>query len=142
MIYCEGKYCSRRNQCAYHEAFDWEYPRQYLDESTQGCGSEGIDEKGNFFSHHEFLCGDKANHYNLYKALGWREENEYRNSIGLKYAEECVKCEYRHLCFYLLEYAGMITYEGRRIMNHICEDVILHPDEYKEKIEKWLGRSI
>ena len=49
MIYCEGKYCSRRNQCAYHEAFDWEYPRQYLDESTQGYGSEGIDEKGNYF---------------------------------------------------------------------------------------------
>lgn len=36
----------------------------------------------------------------------------------------------------------MIYCEGRRIMNHMCEDVILHPDEYKEKIEKWLGRSI
>ena len=93
----------------YHEVFDWEYPRQYLDESTQGCGSEG---------------------------------NEYRNSIGLKYTEECVKCEHRHLCFYLLKYAGMITYEGIRIMNHMCEDIMLHPDDYKKKIEKWLGRSI
>ena len=142
MIYCEGKYCSRRNQCAYHEIFDWEYPRQYLDESTQGCGSEGIDENGNCFSHHEVFCGDRSKHYNLYKAIGWREGNEYRNSIGLKYAEECVKCEHRQLCFYLLEYAGMITYEGRRIMNHMCEDIVAHSDEYKNKVEEWLGRSI
>ena len=130
MIYCEGKHCSRRNQCAYHETFDCKYYRQYLDKSTQGRGSGGIDKNGNHFCHHEFLCGDRASHYNCYQALGWREGSEYKNSIGLEYAEECVKCEHNSLCFYLLEFAGMITYKGKRVMDHICEDIILHPDKY------------
>ena len=47
MFYCEGKYCSRRDKCAYHEVFDCKYPRQYLDQSTQGYSSEGIDKNGN-----------------------------------------------------------------------------------------------
>lgn len=141
MIYCEGKYCSRRNQCAYHEVFDCKHPRQYLDQSTQGHGSVGIDENGKHFSHHEFSCGDRARCYSRYKALGWRENTEYRNSMNLKYAEECVGCEHRSLCFYLLERAGMITCEGSRIMNSLCEDVMLHPNIYKEEIEKWLGKT-
>ncbi len=32
MIYCEGKYCSRRNQCAYHETF--EGIKQYLTDNN------------------------------------------------------------------------------------------------------------
>ena len=43
MIYCEGKNCSRRDQCAYHELFESKYPRQYLDCSTEGRGHGGID---------------------------------------------------------------------------------------------------
>ena len=81
MIYCEGKNCSRRDQCAFHEHFEWKYPRQYLDQSTQGMGYEGIDKSGKPFSHHEFFCGDKADFYKHYKALGWREGVEYSKSL-------------------------------------------------------------
>ena len=80
MHYCEGKNCSRRDECAFHEVFDWKYPRQYLDDSTNGYGGEGIDKDGNRFSIHKYCCGDKADYYNCYKALGWREGQEYKNS--------------------------------------------------------------
>ena len=69
MIYCEGKNCSRRDHCAFHEKFDWKYPRQYLDESTEGIGHGGIGKDGNYFSYHKFLCGDNADSYAHYKAL-------------------------------------------------------------------------
>ena len=65
MYYCEGKYCSRKDQCAYHELFDWKCPRQYLDQSTTGSGYGGIDENGQLF---------RAEFYKCYKALGWRED--------------------------------------------------------------------
>ncbi len=74
MIYCEGKYCSRKDQCAYHEDFEWKYPRQYLDDSTEGYGYGGIDENGNCFWHHEYYCGDRAPKYSRYKPKGWREK--------------------------------------------------------------------
>lgn len=82
MIYCEGKNCSRRDQCAYHELFEWKYPRQYLDCSTEGMGHGGIDKNGDNFYYHWYICGDNAEHYRRYKALGWREGQEYRNSEG------------------------------------------------------------
>ncbi len=134
MHYCEGKNCSRRYECAFHEVFDWKYPRQYLDDSTNGHGFEGIDSYGNRFSEHIWFCGDNANHYGSYKALGWREGQEYKNSLGFCYDEVCVNCEHRNLCFCLLENASMITYEGKRVMDHICEDVKANPEEHREQL--------
>ena len=46
MFYCEGTNCSRRDQCAYHERFEWKYPRQYLDLSTDGTAWGGFDNDG------------------------------------------------------------------------------------------------
>ena len=140
MIYCEGKHCSRRDKCAYHETFISEEPRQYLDLSVNGYGHEGVDEKGNRFSHHEFYCGDNATHYKRHKALGFREE-EYKNSLELRYDEECVSCKYRSLCFTLLEDAGLITHNAERIMNHICEDVKKDPQYFIDKLEQRWGRK-
>ena len=142
MIYCEGKYCARRDQCAFHEHFEWEYPRQYLDQSTQGMGYEGIDKSGKSFSHHEFFCGDKADYYKRYKALGWREGQEYKNSEGFKYDETCLTCEHHSLCFCLLEYAGLITEEGKRIMCHSCEYIKEHADEKKQMLRSKFGDNV
>jgi hypothetical protein len=73
MIYCEGRNCSRRDECAYHEDFESKYPRQYLDLSTVGRGYDGIDENGKWFHHHDYCCGDKAEKYHCYKELGYRD---------------------------------------------------------------------
>lgn len=75
MIYCEGKYCSIKNQCAFHEAFEWKHPRQYLDWSTEGSGYGGFDKEKNYhFFSNEYCCGDRAKRYSRYRALGWREK--------------------------------------------------------------------
>lgn len=74
MIYCEGKYCSRKDQCAFHEEFEWKYPRQCIDYSTEGIGYEEFDEEKNCrFHRHEYYCGDRAKCYRRYEELGWRE---------------------------------------------------------------------
>lgn len=134
MIYCEGKYCSRKDQCAYHENFEWKYPRQYLDMSTEGCGWEGIDNDGRRFGHHEYFCGDRANFYKHYKALGWREGQEYRNSEGTICDEVCLTCPHKGLCFRVLEYAGMIFQAGDRV-RFDCEQIKNNP----EGTQKWLN---
>ena len=131
MIYCEGKKCSRRDQCAFHEKFEWEHPRQYLDESTQGMGWGGIDKDGNYFSNHRFCCGDNADRYYQYKALGWREGQEYRNSKGTICDEVCLTCEHQNLCFTILEYAGMIFRPGDRVRFN-CEDIKTDPEKHKQ----------
>ena len=141
MIYCEGKKCKRQDKCAYHEIFISEEPRQYLDLSVNGYGHEGVDEKGNRFSHHGFYCGDSATHYIRHKASGFREGEEYKNSLGFCYDEECVNCKYRSLCFTLLDDAGLITYTAERIMNHICEDVKKDPQYFINKLEQKWGRK-
>jgi hypothetical protein len=131
MIYCEGEYCSRKDQCAYHELFESKHLRQYIDESTEGHGYGGIDSNGKPFFHHEFYCGDRAKYYRHYKALGWREGEKYVNSEGFRYDEVCVNCEHRGLCFKLLEQAGMITASGERI-SFDCEEIKAEPERYKE----------
>ena len=141
MIYCEGKNCSIQDKCAYHEDFDWKYPRQYLDWSTHGSGCEGMDDNGNRFSHHEFYCGDNASYYKCYKALGYREGEKYKNSLGFCYDQECVDCKFRSLCFTLLEDAGLITRNGERVMNHICKDIKKDPQFYINKLEQKWGRK-
>ena len=141
MYYCEGKNCSRKDKCAYHEIFDSKHPRQYLDQSTEGYGFETKDENGNNISKHYFNCGDNADYYRRYKALGYRDGEEYKNSLNLCYDEECVNCEYRSLCFTLLEDAGLITHNGERIMNHICESVKKNSLYYIDKLEQKWGRK-
>ena len=138
MIYCEGKYCSRRAKCAYHEMFEWKYPRQILDQSTQGFGYDRLDANGDHISHHECLCGDRSvNFYPFYKALGWREGQEYRNSKGTICAEECVACEHSNLCSSILEFAGMIFQPGERI-RFDCEQIKANP----EGKQKWLADKL
>lgn len=137
MIYCEGKDCSRKDQCAYHENFEWKYPRQYLDMSTEGFGWEGIDSDGRRFSHHEYSCGDRADFYKRYKALGWREGQEYRNSEGTICDEVCLTCPHRSLCFSILDFAGMIIQPGDRVRFN-CEDIRTNPEGKK----KWLDEQL
>ena len=144
MYYCEGKYCSRKDRCAHHESFDWKYPRQYLDMSTEGRGYGGIDENGKLFWHHEYSCGDKAEFYKRYKALGWREGQEYRNSKGTICDEVCLTCPHQSLCFTILEYAGMTFEEGDRI-RFDCERIKNDPEGIKQdmeiKIKEWKKRK-
>ena len=135
MIYCEGSRCARREQCAYHEDFVCKQPRQYLDESTEGCGYDGIDENGNHFSHHEYFCGDNADWYKHYKAFGWRNNKEYINSKGTICDEICLTCEHQELCFKILEYAGMIIQPGDRI-RFDCEQIKINPKHYEEMIRR------
>ena len=128
MFYCEGTNCSRRDQCAYHEYFVGDLSsclidiRQFLDWSVTGTGFIQTDENGKPSFCIEYHCGDNAGHYKRYKAIGWREGQEYRNSLGLKYDEICVSCPHRSTCFRKLESAGLITYSGERIMWN-CEDI-------------------
>ena len=140
MYYCEGTNCSRRDQCAYYEAFEWKYPRQYLDQSTQGTILAGKDDNGNSYVKTIWNCGDNAWYYRCYKALGYREGQEYKNSKGFCYDEVCVNCEHRSLCFMLLENAGSITRPAQRLALH-CEKVKANPEEYKETLRRngWRG---
>lgn len=137
MIYCEGTNCSRRDQCAFHEKFELEYPRQYLDESREGFGHEGIDADGNRFSHHEYICGDNAERYKCYKALGWRKGQEYRNSEGTICDEVCLHCQHKHLCFEVLELAGMVFGPGDRIRFN-CESIKADPEGTRD----WIDRKV
>ena len=138
MFYCEGKYCSRKDQCAYHERFEWKYPRQYLDLSTEGSGYEEIDKDGNRTSCHEYSCGDRSmNFYPRYRALGWREGQKYRNSEGTICDEECVNCEHQSLCSGILEFAGMIFQPGERI-RFDCEIIKANP----KGRQKWLDDKL
>ena len=141
MYYCEGKNCLRRNQCAYHEILDSEDIRQYLDRSTNGIGIVLKDENGNNYIKCDYDCGDNSSYYRNYKALGYREGEKYKNSLNLCYDEVCVKCNYKSLCFTLLDDAGLITYNGERIMNHICENVKKDPQYYIDKLERKWGRK-
>ena len=139
MIYCEGTNCSRRDQCAYHEHFKWNYPRQYLDESTEGRGWAGVDKDGNYFSNHKFCCGDSAEQYYHYKALGWREGQEYRNSEGTICDEVCLTCPHKSLCFSILELAGMVFEPGDRVRCN-CEDIKANPEYHKDWVNNNLER--
>ena len=127
MFYCEGKNCSRRDQCAYHEAFKWKYPRQVRDASTECSHAEGYPPL--------YSCGDNAWYYGCYKALGYREGQEYKNSKGFCYDEVCVNCKHRSLCFMLLENAGLITRPAQRVALY-CEEIKANPEEYKERLRR------
>ena len=136
MIYCEGKNCARKDTCAYHEKFEWKYPRQLLDLSREGSHWE----EENGVAHHCYSCGDKSKYYSNYRALGYREDEEYKNSLGFQYDEVCVGCEHISLCFLLLELAGDITHSGKRIMPN-CKYIKENPEDYWEKVNKVFRRN-
>lgn len=135
MIYCEGKYCSRKEYCAYHEKFECDYPRQYLDWSTNGCSWGGFasDGSGKYNFHHEYSCGDSAEWYKRYKALGWRDGEDYKNSKGTICDEVCLTCEHQQLCFWVLEYTGMIIQPGDKI-RFDCEKIKEDPEHYRKMV--------
>ena len=62
------------------------------------------------------------------------------NSLGYKYAEQCVACEHSGLCFRFLELAGSITQLGQTIFSG-CADVRANPEKMQkaleEQITKW-----
>jgi hypothetical protein len=96
-----------------------------VDLSTTGCGYESIDASGKRISHHEIDCGDKG----YFK--------HYINSLGYKYAEECVSCAHRSLCFQYLELAGDITRPGQLIFGR-CADIRSNPRQEEEKLNKFI----
>ena len=130
MIWCEGKNCSRKDFCAYHEHFEYKYPRQILDLSREGSHWEDHGK-----SYHHYSCGDKAKYYNSYKALGYREDEEYKNSEGTICDDVCLKCEHIDLCFMVLEYAGMVFQPGDRV-RFDCEQVKEDPHRFDHILEQ------
>jgi hypothetical protein len=65
---------------------------------------------------------------------------EYKNSLGYKYAEECVSCSHRNLCFQYLGLAGDITRPGQPIFMR-CADIKANPacmqKELDDRIALW-----
>ena len=62
------------------------------------------------------------------------------NSLGHKYAEQCVTCEHSGLCFRFLELAGSVTQDGQPIFSG-CADVRNDSEKmqkvFEEIIERW-----
>lgn len=131
MYYCVGEFCSKRNKCAHNKPDTSGRLQQWLDMSTQGSGHAGIDKDGKSFCKHEYECGDRALYY-----------KHYTNSEGLDYDEECLTCQYRGICFLLLEKAGMITTPGKKVRFVDCYEIKAKPDYYRKEVEAWLGKPI
>jgi hypothetical protein len=73
MFYCEGKYCSRRAECAHNKLDTSGKLQQWLDMSTEGRGWGGIDDNGKPFCNHEYECGDLAPRYNRFEPITLQE---------------------------------------------------------------------
>ena len=58
---------------------------------------------------------------------------EYRNSKGLLFNEECLTCEHQQLCFWVLEYAGMVIKPGDKI-RFDCEQIKENPEHYRKMV--------
>lgn len=69
MYYCEGKYCSRRNECAHHKPDTTGSLQQWLDMSTQGSGQAGTDINGKPYCIVEAWCGDDAKQYTYFEPV-------------------------------------------------------------------------
>ena len=88
MFYCPGEYCSKRNECLHHQLKNSTRNLQLLDMSTQGSGSGGIDKDGNYFSHYEYSCGDRASkYYSLWTCETWEDKGEFENANNPAHAE-------------------------------------------------------
>lgn len=66
MYYCDGKYCSIKEDCAHHQPDLTGKLQQWLDMSTQGSGQFGTDEDGKPFCNVEAWCGDEAPEYTYF----------------------------------------------------------------------------
>ena len=73
MYYCEGKYCSRRNECAHNKPDTSGRLQQWLDMSTQGSGQYWNDDSGKPHFHHEYWCGDRADGYKHFVPITLQE---------------------------------------------------------------------
>ena len=60
----------------------------------------------------------------------------YVNSLGHRYAEQCVSCEHHGLCFKLLENAGCMTREAEPVVWWACEDIKQNPEHHKEILRR------
>lgn len=61
------------------------------------------------------------------------------NSLGYKYAEQCVTCEHSGLCFRFLELAGGVTQLGQPIFSG-CVDVRANPEKMQKALEERIAR--
>lgn len=88
MFYCPGEYCSKRNGCFHYMPKHQGRNLQLLDMSTQGFGRSGVDEHGNYFSHHEYECGDRAPAYKSFKPIEtWQDKGNWENYNSPAHAE-------------------------------------------------------
>jgi len=88
MFYCPGEFCSKKNECLHHQLKNSTRSLQLLDMSTEGYGCGGIDEKGNYFSHHEYCCGDRAPKYSsLWRCETWQDKCDFENAFNPAHAE-------------------------------------------------------
>ena len=73
MAVCGGSHCSKREYCKNYEGNFFRYNDnnwvQYIDWSTNGSGSMGIDGNGNTFIHEEHSCGDFSKTYLLFDEI-------------------------------------------------------------------------
>ena len=60
---------------------------------------------------------------------------EYKNSLGYQYAEQCVSCPHKPLCFQYLEYAGDVTRPGRPIFGG-CAEIRANPEKMQAKLDE------
>ena len=118
MLWCPGSKCAMRDTCQNHLVMEG----NIVDLSRTGSGYEGVDASGKRISHHEIDCGDNG----YYK--------HYKNSLGYKYAEECVSCVHRNLCFQYLELAGDITRPGQPIFGR-CADITANPARMQKELD-------
>lgn len=88
MFYCPGEFCSKKDICLHHALKDSRCRLQLLDMSTQGYGYDGMDENGNYFSHHEYCCGDRASKYHsLWELKTWLDKADFENANNPAHAE-------------------------------------------------------
>ena len=88
MFYCPGEFCSKKNRCGHHMLKNSHRQLQLLDMSTSGSGCGGIDENGNYFSHHEYSCGDRASkYYSLWEIKTWQDKCDFENAYNPAHAE-------------------------------------------------------
>ena len=61
------------------------------------------------------------------------------NSLGYKYAEQCVTCEHSGLCFRFLELAGDITRLEQPIFSE-CADVRANPEKMQKELDELIAK--
>ena len=106
----------------------YDYPEGYYDEvgGYHDC-AEGWNPNG-------VWCGECTNKSCADCSL--RHIKEAPDGSHYQHAEECLNCEHKSLCFFFLEWAGLITYPNKKIMEHMCDDIKKYPLVYYEDRKK------